>query len=181
MKNKLLYLKTNRLELHPFEDIDLENALAIFYNEDVKKTYMLPDFSTRENAVALFERLKRLSENMNRFVYGIYLDSKLIGFINDVEIADTSIEVGYVIHPDYQNHGYMTEALKACIEELFRIGYTTVKAGHFEENVASGRVMEKSGMMKTPHTDTLEYRGVTHTCINYRIISPYASKGFRLS
>ena len=136
MKNKKIYLRTTRLELHSFRANDLENALAIFYNEEIKKTYMLPDFPSRENAIALFDRLMRLSNNVNRFVYGIYKDEDLIGFINDVEITSSTIEVGYVIHPDYQNQGYMTEALKACIEELFRIGYTTVKAGHFEENIA---------------------------------------------
>lgn len=169
MKNKKIYLRTTRLELHSFRANDLENALAIFYNEEIKKTYMLPDFPSRENAIALFDRLMRLSNNVNRFVYGIYKDEDLIGFINDVEITSSTIEVGYVIHPDYQNQGYMTEALKACIEELFRIGYTTVKAGHFEENIASGRVMEKSGMHRIDHTDTLEYRGVTHICVNYEI------------
>ena len=53
--------------------------------------------------------------------------------------------------------------------DIFRIGYTTIKAGYFEENLASGRVMEKSGMHKVEHTDTIEYRGTTHLCINYEI------------
>ncbi len=167
MNDKSFTLKTERLELHAFTEQDLEAALSIFYNEEVKKTYMLPDFPSRENAVALFERLTRLSENPSRFVYGIYLDNNLIGFLNDVEIADATIEVGYVIHPSYQNKGYMTEALKACIEELFRIGYETVKAGYFEENPASGRVMEKSGMKKIEYTDTIEYRGKVHKCLYY--------------
>lgn len=169
MKDKLSSLKTERLVLHSFTDSDIDYALSIFYNDEIKKTYMLPDFPSRENAVALFERLERLSMNPARFVYGIYLDETLIGFINDVEIDDHTIEIGYVIHPDHQNQGYMTEALIACIEELFRIGYTTIKAGYFEENLASGRVMEKSGMHKVEHTDTIEYRGTTHLCINYEI------------
>lgn len=171
MKDKLSSLKTERLVLHSFTDSDIDYALSIFYNDEIKKTYMLPDFPSRENAVALFERLERLSMNPARFVYGIYLDETLIGFINDVEIDDHTIEIGYVIHPDHQNQGYMTEALIACIEELFRIGYTTIKAGYFEENLASGRVMEKSGMHKVEHTDTIEYRGTTHLCINYEISS----------
>ena len=171
MKDKLSSLKTERLVLHSFTDSDIDYALSIFYNDEIKKTYMLPDFPSRENAVALFERLERLSMNPARFVYGIYLDETLIGFINDVEIDDHTIEIGYVIHPDHQNQGYMTEALIACIEELFRIGYTTIKAGYFEENLASGRVMEKSGMHKVEHTDSFEYRGTTHLCINYEISS----------
>ena len=96
MNDKLLSLKTERLVLHSFSDSDIDYALSIFYNDEIKKTYMLPDFPSRENAVALFERLERLSMNPARFVYGIYLDETLIGFINDVEIADQTIEVGYV-------------------------------------------------------------------------------------
>ena len=103
MKDKLSSLKTERLVLHSFTDSDIDYALSIFYNDEIKKTYMLPDFPSRENAVALFERLERLSMNPARFVYGIYLDETLIGFINDVEIDDHTIEIGYVIHPDHQN------------------------------------------------------------------------------
>ena len=169
MKKKSLYLRSERLSLHPFSDQDLENALYIFYDETVKQTYMLPDFKEREQAVALFARLKRLSNNVSRFLYGIYLDAAFIGFINDVEMTAESIEVSYVIHPAYQNQGYMTEALKTCIEELFRMGFQTVKAGYFEENPASGRVMEKSGMHKIDYTDSIDYRGKSHTCIYYEI------------
>ena len=79
MKDKLSSLKTERLVLHSFTDSDIDYALSIFYNDEIKKTYMLPDFPSRENAVALFERLERLSMNPARFVYGIYLDEINIG------------------------------------------------------------------------------------------------------
>ena len=38
---------------------------------------------------------------------------------------------------------------------------------YFEENPASGRVMEKSGMKKIEYTDTIEYRGKVHKCLYY--------------
>ena len=61
----------------------------------------------------------------------------------------------------------MTEALEAVLEDLLMLGYTCVRAGHFEENLASGRVMAKCGMSKIEYTDSLEYRGKVHTCIYY--------------
>lgn len=167
--NKFELLHTPRLTLRAFAPEDVESALAIFYNDKVKLTYMLPDFPARENAVKLFDRLRAFSLGTDHFVFGICLGEKLIGFLNDVEGDGETVEVGYALHPDYWNRGYATEALTAVIGELFRLGYTTVRAGYFEENPASGRVMEKSGMQRIEYSDTIEYRGVQHRCIYYEI------------
>ena len=93
----------------------------------------------------------------------------MIGFLSDVEIKDGTVELGYVIHPDYQNRGYATEALTASIHELFRQGYSKIRTGYFEENPASRRVMEKSGMHPVSRVDTIEYRGEIHKCLYYEI------------
>ena len=37
---------------------------------------------------------------------GIYFGNKLIGFVNDVEVGDEVIELGYFIYSDHQNKGY---------------------------------------------------------------------------
>lgn len=49
------------------------------------------------------------------------------------------------------------------------MGYSEIKAGFFEENQASRRVMEKSGMKIHDQTDDIEYRGKIHHCIYYSI------------
>ena len=113
----------------------------------------------------MFRKLLILSHQKDHFERAICLENKPIGFLNDVEIKDGSIELGYVIHPDYQNQGYATEALTAAIWELFRQGYSTVRAGYFSENIASGRVMERSGMHPISRVDTIEYRCITHNCL----------------
>ena len=53
-----------------------------------------------------------------------------------------------MIAPAHQGKGFATEAVEACIEELFRMGFAHIRAGFFEGNVASCRVMEKCGMRK---------------------------------
>ena len=82
-------------------------------------------------------------------------------------MENDTIEIGYVIHLDYQGKGYATEAVHAMIEELLKMGFRKVKAGYFEENVASRRVMEKCGMKQLSYTDEIEYRGIVHKCFYY--------------
>ena len=160
-------IQTSRLCLRPFADRDMEDMIAILTHPEVGQTYMVPDYTTQEQWQQLFSVYQRLSLAENRFIYGIYHRDQLVGFLNDVEIVEDQMELGYVIHPQHKNQGFATEALTAAIGELFRLGYSVVKTGAFEGNTASMRVMEKSGMVRLKETDELEYRGVTHRCIWY--------------
>lgn len=162
-----MYIKTERLELKPLSDSDRDNMIELLTNNEIKKTYMLPDFESEEQAEKLFLRLKEGSLAYKVYQVGIYLNGMLIGFANEVEREDDKIELGYMIHPEHHNQGYGTEMLKAMIEEMFARGFSEVIAGAFEENPASLRVMEKSGMTKLDKTDEIEYRGVLHKCVYY--------------
>ena len=154
-------------KLRPFVCEDQEQILDIVTSSKVNQTYILPDYARREDAIPLFLRLMAFSENSQHFVRCIDLNGTAIGFLNDVEIHNGEIEVGYVIHPDYHNQGYMTAALKLAISELFDLGFECVVCGAFEENKASQRVMEKCGMTKMEKIDIIEYRGRTHNCVYF--------------
>ena len=162
-------LQTDRLVLRSFQEMDREQGIRLLRNDEISKTYMLPEFEDDAAAESVFRHLLNQSQQEKHFVRSICLENRLIGFLNDVEIKDGTVELGYVIHPDDQNQGYATEALKASIWELFRRGYAGIQAGHFEENPASGRVMEKSGMHRISKTEEIEYRGVVHHCLYYEI------------
>ena len=162
-------IKTSRLTLGAIRECDFESLTAIMKNEEVGKTYMVPDLPTREAEMKLFTRIRELSERNDRYVFGIFLEDKLIGLLNDTEISGKTIEVGYAFHPDYWGKGYATEALSAAIPYLFSAGFDEVIAGAFECNPASLRVMEKSGMKKSNLQGSVEYRGVTHKCVYYSI------------
>lgn len=172
LKNVACELKTERLTLRPFREEDESDVLALLQDDEIKLTYMLPDFPTREAAVKLFRRIMEMSHDDAHFERAIVLGNRVIGFLNDVEIRDGAIEVGYVIHPSEKNRGYATEALSAAIVDLFGRGYAAVCAGYFEENPASGRVMEKCGMKKIDKTDEIEYRGKVHHCVYCEIRNP---------
>ena len=160
-------IKTERLTVGSIEERDFSAMADIFTNEEIGRTYMLPAFDSREACRPLFDRFISLSSSEERFVRGIRLGDEIIGFMNDVDISNGEIELGYVIHPDKKNCGYATEALRAAIDFLFECGISLVKAGAFEENLASMRVMEKSGMAKIEYTETIEYKGKSHLCIFY--------------
>lgn len=158
------------ITLGPIEEKDREEILDILTSPAVALTYMVPQFSAREDAIPLFFRLAELSRDENRFVRGIFLGSKCVGFLNDVEIENSTIELGYAVHPSFWGMGCATAGLKLAIDALFEKGFRQVVCGAFEENTASLRCMEKVGMTLLEKTDEIEYRGKIHRCI-YRHIA----------
>ena len=162
-------IHTPRLTLGPLREGDKAALTALFRHDAVKETYMVPDPLDDALAERLFARILALSQDDTRCVFGIFLDGALIGILNDTEIDGKTIEMGYALHPDHWNCGYMSEAFAAVIDYLRTRGFATVTAGAFEENTASLRVMQKCGMTRLNKTDEIEYRGKMHTCIYYGV------------
>jgi len=74
---------------------------------------------------------------------------RMIGGIGFME-GDGAPEIGYWIRPDSWNHGFATEAALAALAAVrSSLGYTRIIAGHFVDNPASGRVLEKLGFKPT--------------------------------
>lgn len=74
----------------------------------------------------------------------------LIGVIGLARMADGTVDLGYWIAPDHWGHGYATEAGRAVMDiarDSLRLRRVT--AGHFVDNPASGRVLEKLGFRPT--------------------------------
>ena len=162
-------IKTPRLIIKPITSKDEERLMDILINEEIAKTFMLPEFKNCEDSRKLAQKIITNSNinNHENLEYGIYLDDVLIGTINDVGFNDEEIEVDYLIHPDYQGKGYATENLKAVINEIGQMGFKRLTAGYFIENKASQRVMEKAGMTKTDIKEEIQYRGISHNCEYY--------------
>ena len=162
-------IHTARLTLGSLREVDKAALTALFRHDAVKETYMVPDPLDDAMAERLFARILALSQDDTRCVFGIFLDGALIGVLNDTEIEGGTIEMGYALHPDHWNCGYMSEAFAAVIDYLRTRGFATVTAGAFEENTASLRVMQKCGMTRLDKTDEIEYRGEKHICIYYGV------------
>lgn len=152
-------IPTPRLLLRPLEDADAADVTALLCDGQINQTYMLPDFSAPEEALPLFRRLRDLSRAPDHLIYGAELQGRIIGYLNDVRLENNGLEVGYVMSPAHWNRGYCTEMLAAVRDALFRLGFAALRAGYFEGNHASRRVMEKCGLRPTGETETIAYRG----------------------
>lgn len=138
MEKKKKVLKTERLVLKSYSDSDKDKMVEILCNEEIKETFMIPDFETREEAESLFFKLKEFSVSDSHFEYGIYLKDRLIGFLNDCEINDTMIEVEFAIYPEHKGNGYASEVLKVAIDEPFRTAHNHVTAVFLRHSRPSG-------------------------------------------
>lgn len=162
-------IKTKRLEIKPYQDHDQTAMIELLTNQEIKETFMIPDFKTKEEAIGMFKKLQAFSYSDEHYERGIYMNHQLFGFVNDVEISDGVIKLGYVIHPKHKGMGYASEMLRAVIDDLFRKGFREIMTGAFENNAASIQVMQKCGMTKITKEDDISYHGALHHCYYYAI------------
>jgi RimJ/RimL family protein N-acetyltransferase len=162
-------IQTERLLLKEITENDFSSLFDLMTNEEVKKTYLVPDFENETAFMKTFSHLKKLSKDENGHTAGIFLGEELIGLFHKVDITNDRVEVGYAVHPRHKNRGYATEALQAGIRYFFEKGFSEVCAGAFKTNLASLKVMEKAGMRKTKMKASVTYRGEVHPCVYYSI------------
>lgn len=164
---QLARITTGRLTLRPLSVEDIPALTEMLRHPLVTKTYMVPDYPGDEAYRVLARTIIGYSrpEDTRHLVYGICLGETLIGYVHSCGFDAACIELGYVIHPLYWGNGYATEMLLAVLEDLKRMGFARVKAGFFEENLASSRVMEKCGMRLSGETGTEQYRGKLYRCV----------------
>lgn len=82
------------------------------------------------------------------FVYAVELPGEgLVGLIGAHARSDDSFEVGYWYGRPFWGQGFATEALLGFLTEANKLG--ALQSGHFADNPASGRVLEKSGFAYT--------------------------------
>ena len=75
---------------------------------------------------------------------------EIIGTITVVghSIKNKTAEIGYAFGSKFWNNGFGTEALKAVIKFLVtEVGFEIISANYVCNNLASGRIMEKAGMI----------------------------------
>lgn len=105
-------IKTSRLVIQPYDILDKNAMIELLKNPIIKQNYIIPDFTSIREGEEYFLKLLRYSHSLQHYERGIYLNQKLIGFVNDVSIEDKTIEIGYVIHPDYHQQGTRQKCLK---------------------------------------------------------------------
>lgn len=149
---------TERLLLRPFTSDDLDALHAMFGDPEVTR-YLEHGPLTREAAGELLARITPMTgidaqRNELRLAVELRATGHVIG---DISLWRTSTEhnqgeIGFVLRPDQQGHGYAFEGAR----ELLRIGFEEASlhriAGRCDaQNVASAALMERLGMRREAH------------------------------
>ena len=67
-------------------------------------------------------------------------------------------EIGFIVHPDHQGHGYATESMRPLMRIAFEdVGLHRVIGRVEARNIASARVLEKLGLRREAHLVENEY------------------------
>lgn len=141
-------LETERLKLRY---ITAEDTQAIFENwasdpEVAKFLTWNPHESVEVTEKVMAFWLEEY-KNDNCYRYGIEQksDGVLMGMIDVVGYRDDNPVIGYCLGQKFWNNGYMTEVLKAVVNQLFSDGFETIEIEAVKENIGSNRVIEKTG------------------------------------
>jgi RimJ/RimL family protein N-acetyltransferase len=151
-------VRTKRLELRPFEMGDLDALHDITRRPEVARFEFWEPKTRKETAESLRRRAGRKIWAEEGGWLGLAIIVPESGeFIGDVSLRWASKEwrqgeLGYMLHPDHQGHGYATEAAR----EMLRLGFENfglhrISAGCEPRNTGSIRVLERLGMRREGH------------------------------
>lgn len=144
-------IETERLILKPFIIDDAEGVQELAGNYNVAKpTTNIPHPYKDGMAEEWIMTHSPAWEEKSSITYAIFskISNSLIGAIGLVGVKGTKGGMGYWIGEPYWNQGYCTEAAKAFLDFCFNtMKLKIVEAEHLVSNPASGKVMEKAGMV----------------------------------
>ena len=157
---------TKRLIIKPIEASDVDAIHEYASDLDITMMLYLPNETidvTRGFVDYVVTEWSK--EEPGCMEYVVLLENKVIGGVGVEFTADRSVcETGWILHKDYRNNGFTTEAAKALIEYAFgELSVQKVIAHCDSRNISSERVMQKIGMKRMDDTGTRYYpkTGVT--------------------
>ena len=145
-----LPIQTARLRLRRLVPGDLAALHSIHSREDVTRWLYWDPRSEDEVRASLDAHVARPFDE--GVVLAIDLEGELIGTANVAVGEHRQGEIGFMLHPDHQGHGYATEAAEAMLELAFETYDLHRVVGRLEpRNAASASVLERLGMRKEAH------------------------------
>ena len=161
-----LMLQTERLTLRPWFDSDADALFKYASDPDVGSRAGWPPHRSQEESL---EIIHTVFNNDSNWAIELKATGEAIGAIGYGPACDCNLPsreeeplCGYWIAKPYWNQGICTEALRAMLDHIRKTtDFKSLISGHFIDNPASGRVMEKCGFKPTGETciDETQYQG----------------------
>ena len=151
-------LETERLLLRAFEDRDFDAVFDLRSRPEVALYTCWEPQTEVQAREALEKRIGFRALRDEGDVLALASEMKTTGeVVGDVVIQWVSREhalgeIGFIVHPDHQGHGYATEMSRPLLCIAFEdVGLHRVIGRAEARNTASARVMEKLGMRREAH------------------------------
>jgi ribosomal-protein-alanine N-acetyltransferase len=149
-------LETNRLLLRRLDNSDVNEVFALRSNALTMQYIPRPLVQNDQEALAHITMINDKIDNNEGINWAISIkgNPKLIGIIGHYRIQPQNFraEIGYMILPEFNGKGIVTEAIK----EVVRYGFEKMQLHSIEaiidpRNLASERVLQKNGFIKEAH------------------------------
>ena len=169
-------LETDRLLLRRVSQNDVPEILELRGNPKTMKFIPRPLVTTSDEALAYYKMIDDKIEKNEGINWAITLKGKpkLIGIIGHYRIQPENhrCEIGYMILPQYNGQGIVTEAIKLVLEYGFEnLQMHSIEAVIDPENFASERVLQKNGFIKEAHIlENERYEGKFLDTVIYSIL-----------
>ncbi|MGI9013777.1 MAG: GNAT family N-acetyltransferase [Phycisphaerales bacterium] len=169
-------LTTARLRLRPFSLDDVDEVTAYCQDwEYVRSTAAVPWPYAKSDAISWIQSHPQSYADDVDWTFALERrnDNTLVGAVSlRPALQHRRGEIGYGIYRPFWNNGYATEAAGALVELGFdMLGLERIESHYFACNPASGRVMEKLGMVREGvmrrHVRRLDQ---THDTIHYALL-----------
>ena len=170
-------LETERLLLRRVDNNDYKEVLALRSNPETMKYIPRPLLKNEEEAFARIAMIENKIINKEGINWAITIkdDPRLIGIIGHyrIQVENYRAEIGYMILPEFNGQGIVTEAVK----EVVKYGFDIMKLHSIEavidpDNIASAKVLEKNGFVKEAHFKENEFHeGHFYDSVIYSILN----------
>jgi ribosomal-protein-alanine N-acetyltransferase len=170
-------LETERLILRRVNTNDVNEIFALRSNPETMKYIPRPLAKSIDDSLEHIETIDAKIDTNEGINWAItYKDNpKLIGIIGHYRIKPENFraEVGYMLLPEYNGKGIITEA----VQEVVKYGFNEMKLHSIEaiiapENFGSEKVLQKCGFVKEAHLKENEfYEGRFLDTVIYSILN----------
>jgi len=172
------YLNTQRCQLRPVRKEDVDELFELRTNEQVLQYLDREKMQTKEEALAMIDKIIAAERNNETINWAISLHSndRMIGSIAYWRIIKEHYraEIGYNLLPAYWSQGIMSEVMQAVIPFGFeKIGLHSIEANVNPHNTASIRLLEKNGFVREAYfKENYFFRGKFLDSAVYSLLAP---------
>lgn len=143
-------IHTKRFLLRPIAEADAPVFAKLCNDETIaRNTARIPHPYTLEDAVAFTRVISGAFKAGKELAFAVCRNDEIVACCG-VSVDHDKFELGYWVAATARGDGVATEAARAVAHFSFeKLGAATIEAGHFTDNPASGRVLEKTGFRYT--------------------------------